>query len=996
MRRMLLVAGLALSLALALAPWGTSQEWPDFQTDGFGPQPWFVDVGQGKGERHIGGLGMEVSVEGWPRLFKRPVPYYSVTAGESSDQRRPLLDFGVISPTGAQPGGFTLTGRDWAHVAVRLAPQQAGEPLELWVTRLSPAVAARTQARSLTLFGGEGAARPAFLATPGADGVVVRPAGQAGELPRDALSRSWLLVWFGEQAGLQSTRFPYSYQVRSWIRPPASPVDCPFLLIFENAPAAIQAQATGLRLDFDGPAGSLALLPLFGDAYPPVAETAKWADGLPAEVSESCDWWARHLCELPLTARETYARSEGEDSVSATCAVEFLKVRDGGERFGPLPPMLALGLRSALPVKLSGTLKATSVQTAVGPYVGLEGANQYAWRVTGLGKYVTQGRTAAAKANEPPRLAEMLRAEIEKIIPAGHLAPWYPATNDYGAGYLVYWMHQSRLVWANPGENLFYLLEALPLLKPDQRGKLSAYLAQERANYPPERIAHTSIKDGARRERYRLENQELLAQHDEKIKALNFYVVNGLIPEENLYYLAGYYQATGAADLAQQWPALQELLWPYLRRQDWATLGWYAWPVPYPEFDGFGGVVDANHHLAALVGALRLARMVGDAQSEKLLWGQLARAAILRCALSRYAEYLVDSRLIELPDDPAWMVKYMAGSWTGRLYTYHWTSARDDVRSIVHLNQFGVQFDDVMTYYSGKGLLPYRGMVPELARLLADYDRPWAQTYADRVAQNMPDWYLALCTANMGAEYNYLVPEDSYQVFMARAWVLGEPGPKLAGYLDVPWMARGDLYYVHKLAETIKAYRGVRWETLNLPRAAGAGQAIQMLNLAGAWRFSLDPQARGEEQGWAGPDFDDSQWLRLRVPGNWEDQGVTQAQPGSFGADYADLRATNTRPFDGIAWYRLQITIPAAWRGKRVSLELGAVDDFDRTFLNGRLVGHTDRSASPDDWWRARRTYALPQDVIRFGQQNTIAIEVFDFNDVGGIMDYPVRLLARP
>ena len=40
------------------------------------------------------------------------------------------------------------------------------------------------------------------------------------------------------------------------------------------------------------------------------------------------------------------------------------------------------------------------------------------------------------------------------------------------------------------------------------------------------------------------------------------------------------------------------------------------------------------------------------------------------------------------------------------------------------------------------------------------------------------DWYLALATANIGAEYNYLVPEDSYQCFLARAWILGESPEK--------------------------------------------------------------------------------------------------------------------------------------------------------------------------------------------------------------------------
>jgi hypothetical protein len=40
-------------------------------------------------------------------------------------------------------------------------------------------------------------------------------------------------------------------------------------------------------------------------------------------------------------------------------------------------------------------------------------------------------------------------------------------------------------------------------------------------------------------------------------------------------------------------------------------------------------------------------------------------------------------------------------------------------------------------------------------------------------------------------------------------------GPARLGYspqeIDVPWLPAGDLYYMHKVAETIEAYRGLEW-----------------------------------------------------------------------------------------------------------------------------------------------------------------------------------------
>ena len=40
----------------------------------------------------------------------------------------------------------------------------------------------------------------------------------------------------------------------------------------------------------------------------------------------------------------------------------------------------------------------------------------------------------------------------------------------------------------------------------------------------------------------------------------------------------------------------------------------------------------------------------------------------------------------------------------------------------------------------------------------------------------------------------------------------GTEPERLERYLHVPWEKSGDLFYMHKLAKTIKAYRGVKSE----------------------------------------------------------------------------------------------------------------------------------------------------------------------------------------
>ncbi|MBI5833476.1 MAG: hypothetical protein HZB16_14350 [Armatimonadetes bacterium] len=156
-------------------------------------------------------------------------------------------------------------------------------------------------------------------------------------------------------------------------------------------------------------------------------------------------------------------------------------------------------------------------------------------------------------------------------------------------------------------------------------------------------------------------------------------------------------------------------------------------------------------------------------------------------------------------------------------------------------------------------------------------------------------------------------------------------------------------------------------------------------NLNGAWRFLTDPEGIGVAQGWATPGFDDSGWRELKVPGSWEPQGITDPRPGQPPTPKGTMPWSD---YDGIAWYRRRVTVPEAWRGKPVVLILGGVDDQDRTFVNGRQVGATVGVQS------ARR-YALPADLLRFGAENVVAIEVTDGGGPGGIDGPRLSLLPE-
>jgi alpha-L-fucosidase 2 len=109
------------------------------------------------------------------------------------------------------------------------------------------------------------------------------------------------------------------------------------------------------------------------------------------------------------------------------------------------------------------------------------------------------------------------------------------------------------------------------------------------------------------------------------------------------------------------------------------------------------------------------------------------------------------------------------------------------------------------------------------------------------------------------------------------------------------------------------------------------------------------------------PAFDDTKWKTLKVPvyEGWETAGLDN--------------------IDGAVWFRTQITIPDDWLGKDLILDLNRIYNQDLTYVNGHLVGNTDNNEA--------RKYTLPAKLIHKGL-NTIAIQVLNYADKGGILGY--------
>jgi len=134
----------------------------------------------------------------------------------------------------------------------------------------------------------------------------------------------------------------------------------------------------------------------------------------------------------------------------------------------------------------------------------------------------------------------------------------------------------------------------------------------------------------------------------------------------------------------------------------------------------------------------------------------------------------------------------------------------------------------------------------------------------------------------------------------------------------------------------------------------------------------VDTGNAGESRGWALESLADAKLAELVVPGAWQSQGLA---------------------FNGAVWLRRWVDVPLSWTAHRLRLELGAIDDHDRTYFNGAAVGGI--GADNSEAWRTPRRYVVPEGLVRPGA-NLLAVRVFDRGGTGGIMGPAASMRLYP
>lgn len=177
------------------------------------------------------------------------------------------------------------------------------------------------------------------------------------------------------------------------------------------------------------------------------------------------------------------------------------------------------------------------------------------------------------------------------------------------------------------------------------------------------------------------------------------------------------------------------------------------------------------------------------------------------------------------------------------------------------------------------------------------------------------------------------------------------------------------------------------WENFDItgintlsPAASFISLPERKVSLNGIWKFKYSPRVSERDLNFYKESALTEKWDDIQVPGNWELQGF--GVPFYVGAGYGfslpNQKIVKNPPLipqenSPVGSYKRKFEIPSSWRGKQVVLHFGSVASSFYVWINGKKVGYSQDSKTPAEFDIT--------DLVRYGQENDIAVEVFKFSD---------------
>jgi len=205
-----------------------------------------------------------------------------------------------------------------------------------------------------------------------------------------------------------------------------------------------------------------------------------------------------------------------------------------------------------------------------------------------------------------------------------------------------------------------------------------------------------------------------------------------------------------------------------------------------------------------------------------------------------------------------------------------------------------------------------------------------------------------VCTPQTAPEFTAVGFFFGRALHLARGTPIGLIHSSWGGTPAQSWASREGLARIPEMTDLLARLDRFRRD----PAAARADFESTLAR----WFEVNDPGSKPDAP-WSAPTLDTTAWPVMRLPAFWEKAGLPD--------------------FDGVVWFRREIDVPAAWCDYDTELHLGAIDDMDATWVNGRVVGRGTE-------WLAPRVYRLPAGTLKPGR-NIIAVRVLDTGGGGGL-----------
>ncbi len=340
-------------------------------------------------------------------------------------------------------------------------------------------------------------------------------------------------------------------------------------------------------------------------------------------------------------------------------------------------------------------------------------------------------------------LKQRLAQEVQKIVDTGHLRPGFHSSGLIDLQLDRLCADRFQDYFENPADTLYTLVRALPYLPSDLSQRTRTYLQAEFAAYSPLSVNHVGWKDGNNRQAFDVPPEVAadMANLPARQYDLGFLGWPGESTPPFTFYAMWKYAQAFGG--AQQLFAQAKGNLPSVPSDDVLA------QFPFAH----------NAFIAGYIGYIGLATMAGDTAEAS------SKQATLNTLLAkRAANFSKDTTYTETDSNhqPGIYCRALSNS---RNFTY---------------------------------------LVPELGDYLHSNALTKVQVAVDEYNRIAPYWFVSWFEDTVG-EAVFQPLYDTRGIFAAKSMILKQPREELVKYLDVPGFARGDLFYLQNLIDTIEA-----------------------------------------------------------------------------------------------------------------------------------------------------------------------------------------------